>query len=72
MAETPRSSFRHLRNQDGSWDSICMRFFATAARANNESDLALTAQNHSCTPLFVAQQTKGLPTQGSPHFRRSE
>jgi hypothetical protein len=64
MSEIPRSSFQHFHNQDGSWDSICMRCFTMAARANNESDLALAAQDHSCTSPFIAQQAKDSPVEG--------
>jgi hypothetical protein len=72
MTETPLSSFQHFRNQDGSWDSICMRCFATAARANNESDLVLSARDHDCTPPIIAQQSDGSPTGGSLQFQRAD
>jgi hypothetical protein len=70
MFENPHSSFQHFHNQDGSWDSICMRCFETAARANNESDLALAAQDHSCTPPFIAQHVNDSPMEGFLQFQR--
>jgi hypothetical protein len=72
MVEIPYSLFQHHRNHDGSWISICMRCFATAARANNQSALDLVSRDHSCTPLFSVQQANDTPMQGSLHFRACE
>lgn len=41
-------SFRHRRNQDGSWDSICMRCYLTAAHSYSEQPLALVECGHHC------------------------
>jgi hypothetical protein len=69
MFETPLSSFQHFRNPDGSWLSICMLCFETAARANNQADLVLVSRYHTCTPLFTAQPANDTPMQGSLRFR---
>jgi hypothetical protein len=41
-------SFRHRENLDGSWDSICLRCYATAAHSYGEWLLAEAEQEHCC------------------------
>jgi hypothetical protein len=41
-------SFRHRENQDGSWDSICMRCYLTAAHSYREQPLASVESGHHC------------------------
>jgi hypothetical protein len=41
-------SFRHRENQDGSWDSICMRCYLTAAHSYREQPLAAVESEHHC------------------------
>jgi hypothetical protein len=41
-------SFRHRENQDGSWDSICMRCYLTAAHSYSEEPLATVECGHHC------------------------
>jgi hypothetical protein len=41
-------SFRHRENLDGSWDSICLRCYATAAHSYGEGLLAEAEQGHCC------------------------
>jgi hypothetical protein len=40
--------FRHRENQDGSWDSICMRCYLTAAHSYGEQPLASAELEHHC------------------------
>jgi hypothetical protein len=41
-------SFRHRENQDGSWDSICLRCYLTAAHSYREEPLASSELEHHC------------------------
>jgi hypothetical protein len=41
-------SFRHRENQDGSWDSICMRCYLTAAHSYGEQPLVAVESGHHC------------------------
>ena len=41
-------SFRHRQNPDGSWDSICMRCYLTAAHTFGEKLLASVESGHCC------------------------
>ena len=41
-------SFRHRENLDGSWDSICLQCYATAAHSHGEWLLAEAEQGHCC------------------------
>jgi hypothetical protein len=41
-------SFRHRENLDGSWDSICLRCYATAAHTYGERLLDAAEQGHHC------------------------
>ena len=45
--------FCHRHNLNGTFDSICMRCFATAARANVEEALARLEYEHICDPIVV-------------------
>jgi hypothetical protein len=40
--------FKHQKNPDGTWDSICLRCFATIARAEQEEELAQPEMTHNC------------------------
>lgn len=42
------TSFRHRENLDGSWDSICLRCYATAVHSYDEGLLADAEQEHCC------------------------
>jgi hypothetical protein len=48
MNTSPALSFRHRENQDGSWDSICMRCYLTAAHSYSEQPLASAECGHHC------------------------
>src|ERR1700749_4030082 len=41
-------SFRHRQNPDGSWDSICMRCYLTAAHTFGEKLLTAVESGHCC------------------------
>jgi hypothetical protein len=41
-------SFRHRENQDGSWDSICLRCYLTAAHSYAEQPLTAVESQHHC------------------------
>ena len=41
-------SFRHRENLDGTWDSICMRCYATAAHTHREILLSPAESEHRC------------------------
>jgi hypothetical protein len=69
-------SFRHRENLDGSWDSICLRCYATAAHSYGEGLLAEAEQGHCCdeTRWFFQQPASGaLPPRrhdGRPAYLR--
>jgi len=50
-------SFRpHRKNRDGSYDSICLRCFATIATARREEDLIGPDRGHVCRPATLTQR----------------
>ena len=51
MASRTLLAFRRRHNEDGTWDSICLRCFRTAASARDASRLPLLQSNHTCDPL---------------------
>ena len=40
--------FRHRNNLDGTWDSICMRCYATAAHSHEQASLRTVELRHRC------------------------
>jgi hypothetical protein len=40
--------YRHRQLSDGTWDSICLRCYATVANTNEEERLARYEQMHLC------------------------
>jgi hypothetical protein len=40
--------FKRQKNPDGTWDSICLRCFATIASAEQEEELAQSEITHNC------------------------
>ncbi len=42
------SKFRYRQNPDGTWDSICLLCFQTAASAEHFEDLAVLEEQHRC------------------------
>jgi hypothetical protein len=51
MANRNLLAFRRRHNEDGTWDSICLRCFRTAATARDLSWLPLLQSNHTCDPM---------------------
>ena len=43
-----QASFRHRQNLDGTWDSICMRCYLTAAHTLGEQSLTMAESGHRC------------------------
>ena len=41
-------SFRHRENLDGTWDSICMRCYSTAAHTHAATLLTSAESGHQC------------------------
>jgi hypothetical protein len=48
-------TFPHLRNPDGSYDSICRACYATVARVKNECELKYYESRHKCDLLAMYQ-----------------
>jgi predicted Fe-S protein YdhL (DUF1289 family) len=46
----------HRRNDDGSWDSICIGCFRTIARAEAEAELTERERKHVCRPMRISQR----------------
>lgn len=43
-------AFRHRENLDGTWDSICMRCYGTAAHTHEAALLDTVESGHCCNP----------------------
>jgi hypothetical protein len=48
MANQVAEGFHRRRNKDGTFDSICLRCFLTAASAPEESELSSLERRHVC------------------------
>jgi len=55
MASTPRT-FPHRLNRDGSFDSICLKCFATVASAIIESELKVREKMHTCDHALLCDR----------------
>jgi hypothetical protein len=51
MAHRHLPAFRRRHNGGGTWDSICLRCYRTAASARNASWLQLLQSTHTCDPM---------------------
>jgi hypothetical protein len=51
MANRTLLAFRRRHNEDGTWDSICLRCYRTAASARDASWLPLLQSAHICDPM---------------------
>jgi hypothetical protein len=49
--------FPHRRNNDGSFDSICLKCLVTIANAGCETDLVKPETYHVCNPSILFQRT---------------
>jgi hypothetical protein len=63
--ETPLASFHFRHNPDGSWDSICLHCFATAARASSEAELTEAQKRHNCELNFSRSLGREFPREHS-------
>jgi hypothetical protein len=48
--------FPHRRNNDGSFDSICLKCLLTIANAGSEADLAKPEMYHICNFSIIFQR----------------
>ena len=48
--------FPHRKNKDGSFDSFCLKCFATVARAKLESELGDHERAHVCNDMFSVKR----------------
>jgi len=54
MPFIPKAQFRHRHCTDGTWDSICLRCFRTAAGHTTEERLLADAEAvHKCDPVTL-------------------
>jgi hypothetical protein len=51
MANRTLLAFRRRHNEDGTWDSICLRCYRTAATAPDATWLPLLQSTHTCDPM---------------------
>jgi hypothetical protein len=58
--ETPIDSFHYRHNPDGSWDSICLHCYQTAAQARSEAELTEAQKQHVCGPLASRFEREGF------------
>jgi hypothetical protein len=65
--QTPRPAFAHRHNQDGSYDSICVKCFATIATERVEEMLAESEQKHVCSrkPMVYTKHESRLAQNGA-------
>ena len=58
MQVDPLSSedYAHRKNEDGTFDSICLYCFRTIASAKDESDLGVREKRHSCDAKIVCRK----------------
>jgi hypothetical protein len=56
--------FPHRHNRDGSYDSICLKCYATVASFRDEAELAAPERDHSCEPVRLSHFTRGGTTWG--------
>ena len=68
------SQFHHRLNADGTVDSICLRCFLTAARADIGSDLQELEAAHQCDSkeLFIVTESLRQPRQHAQLSGRHE
>lgn len=55
MDSVPSEDYAHRKNEDGTFDSICMFCFRTIASAGNESELATKSVIHVHLRLLAAK-----------------
>ena len=55
MSNQSGRSYGHRRNNDGSYDSICTKCFATVASTRSEAELTSHERTHTCIPDWPYQ-----------------
>ena len=55
MASTLRK-FPHRLNRDGSYDSICLKCFATVANTQTEIELTAFDKSHACNHAMLSDR----------------
>jgi hypothetical protein len=61
-------TFRHRENLDGTWDSICMRCYATAAHSHEHAALGHAELRHHCDETtWMFKEAAGAPTLRTAH-----
>jgi hypothetical protein len=53
---TPTTFYPHRQNRDGSFDSICLKCFATVANAKEVTELKSYEKEHICDESFLADR----------------
>lgn len=72
MQTSVAPTFRHRENPDGSWDSICMRCYLTAAHSYSEEPLGPVEANHHCDEAsWILRQSTGSVSRPSLRDWRS-
>jgi hypothetical protein len=56
MAFQTAPFFPHRRNKDGSFDSICLKCFATVASHMTQEELKELDKTHVCTDSLLSQR----------------
>jgi hypothetical protein len=62
MVANPPVIYPHRRNKNGSYDSICLRCFATVAHTNTEIELLAHESIHACDQAFLTMFRFFRPT----------
>jgi hypothetical protein len=55
--KTPSGLFCYRQNPDGTWDSICLHCFMTAASTPREDELQTLERRHICSPQSAYEAT---------------
>jgi hypothetical protein len=70
MRHLNRKPFPHRRNQDGSFDSICLECFATVATESIEADLQAAESAHDCKGFNLSNIMHSADHQRRPNRSR--
>ena len=55
-------AFRHRENLDGTWDSICLCCYATAAHSHEQASLGVVESRHRCDKTsWLYKEPMGAP-----------
>lgn len=60
MANPHLPAFRRRHNENGTWDSICLRCYRTAATAHNPAWLPMLQSSHVCDPIDLYARMSDL------------